>query len=250
MNMINNFFTSVFFLLFAVTSPTTNTLKIDPPVKKAETETETTATAGVSKVQALYNSLNANSFTLPEFECFAKAVNGYNKLKSQGKIKKEMLTVIDFSKSSNTKRLWIIDMNTNTVLYNTLVSHGRNSGNEFATTFSNEASSNKSSLGFYATGELYKGKHGESLRLDGLEKGINNNARARAIVMHAADYVCDNFIKQNHRLGRSLGCPALPNKLNKEIINLIQGKSCLFIYHPTEKYIAASQLVKGDGTTI
>ncbi|RZM11499.1 MAG: murein L,D-transpeptidase catalytic domain family protein, partial [Pedobacter sp.] len=153
------------------------------------------------------------------------------------------LTLIDFSKSSNTKRLWIIDMATKTVLYNSLVSHGRNSGDEFATSFSNEGSSFKSSLGFYATGEIYQGKHGSSLRLDGLEKGINNNARSRGVVIHAADYVCDNFIKQHRRLGRSQGCPALPNNLTKEIITLIKDKSCLFIYHPSGSYQQASKLL-------
>jgi hypothetical protein len=111
-----------------------------------------------------------------------------------------------------------------------------NSGNEFATQFSNENSSNKSSLGFYTTGELYNGKHGLSLKLDGQERGINCNARARAIVMHAADYVSESFAKQHSRIGRSLGCPALPNHLNKEIVNLIKGKSCLFIYHPSRSY--------------
>lgn len=180
---------------------------------------------------------------MPEFNVFDKAVKGFKHLKEQGKIKKDIITLIDFSLSSNVKRLWIIDMATQTVLYNTLVAHGRNSGDEFATTFSNASSSNKSSLGFYATGEIYKGKHGESLRLDGLENGINSNARSRAVVIHAADYVSDNFIKAHKRLGRSQGCPALPAALNKEVINLIKDKSCLFIYHPSRNYVEASKLL-------
>jgi hypothetical protein len=235
--MINNFFTSIFFLLFSLTNPGANA---DVPAAAAASAhvAEATVTA-----KDIYNGIDANGLSLPEFECFSKALAGYNKLTEQGAIKKHLLTVIDFSKSSNTKRLWIIDMDANKVLYNTLVAHGRNSGNEFATTFSNAQSSNKSSLGFYATGELYMGKHGQSLRLDGLEKGINCNARARAVVMHAADYVSENFIKQHTRLGRSLGCPALPNNLNKEIIKLITGKSCLFIYHPTKSYLQASKLL-------
>lgn len=192
---------------------------------------------------SLYNSLNANSHALPSVESFSNAIAGYNKLKEQGLIENEILTIVDFSKSSNSKRLWIIDMKAQTVLYNTLVAHGRNSGNEFATQFSNENSSNKSSLGFYTTGELYNGKHGLSLKLDGLEPGINSNARARAIVMHAADYVSESFAKQHSRIGRSLGCPALPNHLNKEIVNLIKGKSCLFIYHPSRSYTQASKLL-------
>ena len=246
--MVYNFFTSVLFLFFSfnAAAPKTtsveevragSTIAAEENKIEAVTETEKATTA------ALYQNIKEHSATVPEFTCFSTAVKGYNNLKAQGKIEKDLLTVIDFSKSSNTKRLWVIDMATQTVLYNTLVAHGRNSGNEFATTFSNDANSNKSSLGFYATGEIYRGKHGESLRLDGLEKGFNSNARNRAVVMHAADYVCQDFIRQHSRLGRSLGCPALPAKLNKEIIHLITGKSCLFIYYPSKNYTAHSKLI-------
>jgi hypothetical protein len=228
--MIYNFFTSILLLLSTVSAPT-NT-PIDPPVK---TVAEVAEKSAASAAEMIYHSLKTNSLSMPEFESFSKAIEGFNILKQQGKIKKDILTLIDFSKSSNTKRLWIIDMKTKTVLYNTLVAHGRNSGDEYATNFSNSNSSNKSSLGFYATGEIYNGKHGASLRLDGLENGVNSNARSRAVVMHAADYVSERFIQLHKRLGRSQGCPALPEKLNKEIINLIQGKSCLYIYHPSKK---------------
>lgn len=233
--MINNFFTSILFLLSSFTAPVveTTTANVEIPVVKTEKVT----------AETIYNSLDANSLSLPDFVCFSEALTGFKKLKAEGKIKKDLLTVIDFSKSSKTKRLWIIDMAANKVLYNTLVAHGRNSGNDFAKAFSNKANSYKSSLGFYATGELYTGKHGKSMRLDGLEAGINDNARARAVVMHAADYVSETIAKHNSRLGRSLGCPALPNNLNKEIINLINGKSCLFIYHPSQKYHSTSKLL-------
>jgi len=241
MPMIYNFFTSVFFLFFSLTTPTTSTADKQAEAPK-NIAANTTTTSGESAAVLTYNSLNANSHSLPSLESFTNAIAGYNKLQEQGRIKKQLLTIVDFSKSSNSKRLWIIDMKTMTVLYNTLVAHGRNSGDEFATKFSNENSSNKSSLGFFATGEIYNGKHGESLRLDGLEPGVNSNARSRAVVIHAADYVSTGFIKQHSRLGRSLGCPALPNELNKEIINLIQGKSCLFIYHPSRSYTQASKL--------
>lgn len=234
--MVYNFFTSVFFLFFSITATT-------PKHENSARALASAEAASVSAAELLYNNIKSHSASVPGFECFAKAVSGFNALKLQGKIKKDFLTVIDFSKSSNTKRLWIIDMATQTVIYNTLVAHGRNSGDEFATKFSNDASSNCSSLGFYATGEIYMGKHGESLRLDGLEQGINNNARNRAVVMHAADYVSEAFAKQHQRIGRSLGCPALPNGLNKEIINLIKGKSCLFIYHPSQSYATRSKLL-------
>lgn len=220
--MVYNFFTSVLFLFFSYTNaPKTNTAISAPVEKIAVTETE-----------SLYNALSAHNAVMPTMQCFEKAIKGYNLLKTQGKIQRHLLTVIDFSRSSNTKRLWIIDMDLQSVVYNTLVAHGRNSGDEFAQSFSNTNSSNMSSLGFYATGELYNGKHGQSLKLDGLENGLNSNARSRGVVMHAADYVSETFIKLHHRLGRSQGCPALPSGITKEVINLIKGKSCLFIYHP------------------
>src|SRR5699024_9246237 len=124
-------------------------------------------------------------------------------LREKGVIQKDILTLIDFSMSSNTKRLWVIDLATNTVLFQSLVAHGRNTGEEFASDFSNRNSSYQSSLGFYATGEIYQGKHGASLRLDGLERGVNDNARQRAVVIHGADYVSDSFIQKHKRLGRS-----------------------------------------------
>jgi hypothetical protein len=134
--------------------------------------------------------------------------------------------------SSNVKRLWVIDLASKTILFQSLVAHGRNTGEEFADNFSNAANSLKSSLGLYTTEEVYHGKHGLSLRLDGLEKGINDNARDRGVVMHAADYVSSSFVKNNKRLGRSQGCPAVPVAISKGIINTIKDKSCLFIYHP------------------
>jgi hypothetical protein len=234
--MVYNFFTSVFFLFFSITATT-------PKHTKSIGTFTAENNKAVSDVQSAYNLIKAHSLSMPKFECFSKAMQGFKRLKEQGKIKKDILTLIDFSQSSNTKRLWIIDMATQTVLHNTLVAHGKNSGEEFATAFSNAASSNKSSLGFYATGEIYNGKHGESLRLDGLENGINSNARSRAVVMHAADYVTESFIKAHKRLGRSQGCPALPPSINKKVINLIKGQSCLFIYHPSEKYLSKSKLV-------
>ena len=188
---------------------------------------------GVVSEEVIYNNLKTNQFSLPKLESFAEALRGFYKLKQKGIISKNILTLIDFSMSSNSKRLWVIDLDSNTILYNSLVAHGRNTGEEYASSFSNSAQSFKSSLGFYVTGEIYNGKHGISLKLDGLEKGVNDNARARGVVMHAADYVSNSFIKNNHRLGRSQGCPAVPVELSKEIISTIKNKSCFFIYHPS-----------------
>ena len=131
----------------------------------------------------------------------------------------------------------------NKILFHSLVAHGRNTGEEFATVFSNLNSSNKSSLGFYATGEIYRGKHGASLRLDGLEKGLNDKARERGVVMHGADYVSESFIRDHKRLGRSQGCPAVPVELTDEIIQVIKDKSCLYIYHPSRSFAMEERLI-------
>jgi hypothetical protein len=214
-----------FVLLMSFSSAPKNT---NPVVCKPKVETNS-----VSRNVLLYHELNANSFELPSFEVFNTALNGFYYLKNKGVIQKNILTLVDFSLSSNTKRLWVIDLDKETVLFQTLVAHGRNTGEEFATTFSNNAESFKSSIGFYATGEIYNGKHGLSLKLDGLEKGLNDKARERAVVIHGANYVSESFIKQNKRLGRSQGCPAIPVEINEKIITVIQDKSCLFIYHPS-----------------
>jgi len=183
-------------------------------------------------IERIYNSLNVGDFTLPQLTSFEKAVQGFYEMKTRGEIQKNILTIIDFSLSSSNRRLWVIDMDSNTVLYQSLVSHGRNTGEEYAEEFSNEMNSNKSSLGFYLTGETYLGKNGFSLRLDGLEIGVNDKARNRGIVVHGADYVSEDYIKENGRLGRSQGCPAIPMELRDKIIDVIKEKTCLFIYYP------------------
>ncbi len=195
------------------------------------------------KVASVYGKLHSDNLSLPQIESFSEALKGFYQLKDKGIVQKDILTLIDFSLSSNTKRLWVIDLSTNTVLINTLVSHGKNTGEEFATSFSNDASSFKSSLGFYVTGEIYSGKHGKSLKLDGLEKGINDHARERGVVMHAADYVSESFIKDHNRLGRSQGCPAVPPAMTEEIINTIKDKSCLFIYHLSRSAKTSQKLI-------
>ncbi|WP_316634275.1 murein L,D-transpeptidase catalytic domain family protein [uncultured Flavobacterium sp.] len=196
-----------------------------------------------AKIESVYNALNSNNFKLPELKTFSEALKGFYLLKERGIIQKNILTLIDFSLSSNSKRLWVIDLTTNTILFNSLVAHGRNTGEEFASEFSNSNSSYKSSLGFYATGEIYRGKHGASLRLDGLENGVNDNARERGVVMHGADYVSESFIRDNKRLGRSQGCPAIPMELTDEIIETIKDKSCLYIYHPSRSFTMEEKLI-------
>jgi len=222
----------------ATKESTKQTKKIDPQLLASNTKSALEA-----RVSSVYNSLQSNNIALPQLQSFSEALKGFYELKEKGLVKKDILTVIDFSLSSNVKRLWVIDLGTNTILLNSLVAHGRNTGEEFANSFSNSNSSFKSSLGLYLTGEIYNGKHGKSLKLDGLEKGINDNARERGVVMHAADYVSESFIRNHNRLGRSQGCPAVPAELNEEIISLIKDKSCLFIYHPSRSGATQAKLI-------
>jgi hypothetical protein len=224
------FFTSIY-MFFSFSN--TDNVKIN---KKKATNIAVLANvkSGIDeKAETVYNSLQSNQFQLPNAACFTQALKGFYSLKEKGLIKRDILTVVDFSLSSNAKRLWIIDLSANEVLFQSLVAHGRNTGEEFASNFSNTAESFKSSLGFYATGEVYNGKHGLSLKLDGLEKGLNDNARHRAVVVHGADYVSESFIKAHKRLGRSQGCPAVPVEAAADVIRLIKGGSCLYIYHPS-----------------
>lgn len=194
------------------------------------------------QARSMYQQIKSASFTMPKFESFEKALEGFYALQQKGLLQKNVLTLIDFSLSSNKKRLWVIDLTSKVILFQSLVAHGKNTGDEFANQFSNQEASFMSSIGFYLTGEVYFGKHGLSLRLDGLEKGINDLARKRAVVIHGANYVSASFIALHKRLGRSLGCPAIPEALSKDIISAIKGKSCLFIYHPSQNKFNGSKL--------
>lgn len=168
---------------------------------------------------------------------FELAYLGYYKLRDDGVLSKDgLLTIADFSKPSTDERLFVIDMDAQEIRYQTLVAHGRNSGKVFAESFSNKPNSNKSSLGFYLTLDTYVGGNGYSLKLKGLDKGLNDKAYERAIVMHGSAYVSEQFARSNGYLGRSLGCPAVPQKLTKPIINTIKNGSVLFIYHPEANY--------------
>lgn len=196
-------------------------------------------------IKNMYNELGSE-LGKPDFSVFSNAITGFFILKENGDVDKNLITIIDFSLSSNDERLWIVDVNKMKIVHKSLVAHGRNSGELFAHQFSNIVSSYQSSLGFYLTSNIYYGKHGLSLLLDGMEPGINDKARERAIVMHSADYVSEDFIKRNGRLGRSHGCPAIPMVDHKKIINMIAGRSCLYIYHPDAGYHANSEMLIHD----
>ena len=168
-----------------------------------------------------------------DYDIFKRAMDGYNSIELTNK---KLLSVIDYSKPSTEKRFFIIDLENHKLLYSTLVAHGKRSGYVNATTFSNRRGSNKSSLGFFRTGNSYFGKRGYSLQLEGLEKGINDNARSRGIVIHGANYVNEKFVDGNGVIGRSWGCPSVSKKISKEIIDLLKGGSLLYIYADDEFY--------------
>lgn len=169
------------------------------------------------------------------------AVKGYYNLKRQGLIRREgIVTLIDFDKPSVSERLYIIDVENRTVLHSSLVAHGKGSGEDVATSFSNRPGSNKSSVGFYLTENTYNGKNGYSLVLKGLDRGINDKAQRRSIVIHGADYVSREYINTHGRLGRSKGCPALSMENCQQVIDLIKEGTCLFIYHNGRDYFSRS----------
>jgi len=168
-----------------------------------------------------------------DYNVFKHAMDGYNSIELTNK---SLLSIIDYSKPSTEKRFFIIDIENHKLLYHTLVAHGKKSGYLNATKFSNKYGSYKSSLGFFRTGNSYFGIRGYSLKLEGLEKGINDNARLRGIIIHGANYVDERLVNGNGVIGRSWGCPAVSNKLSKEIINLLKGGSLLYIYANDELY--------------
>lgn len=198
--------------------------------------------------EEIYTSIGFENINQLQSEVFYKAYLGFTNLKKEGKLDEtsHLLTICDFSLSSAQKRLWVIDLNGKKVIFNSLVAHGKNTGEEFAKKFSNTESSLQSSLGFYITETTYNGSNGYSLKLLGMDSGYNDAAFQRAIVMHGADYVSEGFIKNQKRLGRSWGCPAVPRALAEPIINSIKGKNCLFIYYPDEQYLSSSKWLKAE----
>ena len=175
---------------------------------------------------------------------FTCAIKGYNYLLQQHRISNTaFLTIIDYSMPSTQKRLYVLDIQHGKLIFNTWVAHGRESGYNYASDFSNEDDSHKSSLGCYITGKTYEGANGYSLKLIGCEKGINDHAVNRAIVMHGAAYVSEAIIRMQGCLGRSFGCPAIPLGLHKKIIDRIKNGSCLFLYHPNKQYSTHSKIL-------
>ncbi|SJZ56198.1 L,D-transpeptidase catalytic domain [Chitinophaga eiseniae] len=196
--------------------------------------------------ESLYDSMRLDTTGLSR-DAFESAMQGYNQLENNGRLRNpDILSIVDFSLPSSKKRLFVIDVKNKLLLFNTLVSHGRNSGTLLASTFSNKINSYKSSLGFYVTGDTYNGEHGYSLRLEGEEAGINDNALSRGIVMHSAAYVNEALIKSQGYIGRSLGCPAIPEGVHRKVIQRIANGTCLFLYSPDKYYSMHSRMLVKD----
>jgi len=198
----------------------------------------------IDEKQEVYSLLHLADMGLSS-EAFKFAVKGFERLKKEGKLLNEsVLTIIDFSQSSNNKRMYVIDLARKALLFNTYVAHGRNTGDEFAEKFSNIPGTFQSSLGFYLTENMAIGsKVGLSLILKGLEKGFNDKAREREIIIHGADYATEEFIQKHGRLGRSYGCPSLPPDLIKPVAETIKGGTCLFIYRHDDNYLRKSSVL-------
>ena len=209
------------------------------PVVGVPKDPESVALTGVEACAGLYRSMQLEGVV--NWKAFRQAVAGYNKIENR---KRDILTLIDFSRPSTDKRLFVFDMKQRKLLFSSVVAHGKNSGDNYATSFSNEYGSYKSSLGIYLTESTYQGKNGYSLILNGLEKGINDRARERAIVMHGAAYANPSVASKGGRLGRSFGCPAVPQKLSRPIIDAIKGGSVMYIYAETPEYLAHSSVLR------
>jgi hypothetical protein len=209
----------------------------------ASAHVKTAAEIFAAEAVGMYQEMNLKKWGL-SIKAFEYALKGYRNLVEHGKVMKdEVLSICDFSQSSRRKRFYVIDMETKKVLINTWVAHGRNSGGEYARSFSNSPESHKSSLGFYRTGTTYYGTHGLALKIQGLEKNFNDKADERNIVIHGSEYVGSGFLARSPINGRSFGCPALPQQETGRIIQTIKDGSCLFIYHPTKNYIQKSRVL-------
>lgn len=231
-----------YFLVF-LSSPFKTVSADEPKTNEARELNSNNSETGVDNyIFSLYKRIDFGNYQRLSYEVFNKAYRGFINLRNAGKLDagKDIISVCDFSLSSSEKRLWIIDLGKKKVLFNTYVAHGRGSGREYASVFSNNSNSHQSSLGFYVTGATYDGSHGTSLRLFGMDEGYNDAAFDRNIVVHGADYVSEKFVRENDYMGRSSGCPAVPAKLSLPIINIIKDGTCLFIYYPQKNYLATS----------
>lgn len=225
MNTFLSILTSVFFATTTPVAPSTT-----PTAKPA-----TTAVAISTQLQHL-------SQKAPQLDkkVLQLALVAYKKASDKGSVKKPVLTVIDYSLPSSKQRMWIFDVRQERLLYNTYVAHGANSGNTIPHHFSNRVMSKETSLGTYITRDTYMGSKGLSLNLQGLERGFNDNAYNRRVVIHGAWYVEPDFIKKAGHAGRSWGCPSIAKTMAKPVINTIKNGSVVFAYYPDKYYLSHS----------
>jgi hypothetical protein len=239
-----------FLLLFfcALIRPGTSTVQPDQPAQGGVEQSD-------SVISKAYESLQEPALNP---EAFRIALSGYRSLCAKGLVNRDsLITIIDYTLPSSEERFFVINLRQNRVIYRTLVAHGRNSGELYATRFSNRAQSHQSAIGFFITGSPYFGGQGYSMLLTGVDTGYNDQARMRSIVVHGARYATPQYVKQYGRLGRSFGCPALPPYVNAEIINSIRDGSVIFSYYPDKDYIqesvvlgAAAKPGNGPGTVL
>lgn len=240
--LVSSIVITLLHLPFSFAKSATGTKLFIFPPSDSVAKNSVTAAPVLTTIKSVYDSLHLDLKGLSQ-QAFDMAKQGLQKLVEEGKlINGSIISIIDFSQPSTQKRLFILDMKNYKILFNTLVAHGKNTGREWATSFSNQNESFKSSPGFYITKGTYEGKNGYSLKLEGIERGINDKAFERGIVMHGAEYVSDAFVDAQGYTGRSQGCPAVPVKVNRPIINTIKNGTCLFVYHPS--YINRSSLLR------
>ena len=234
------FYLSIFLVLTSFNNATSKGSNNETSLENIG-ETVTTNTSSAMSA-LLYEKLELANVGLSE-EVLNSAVKGYEKLLQEGVLENtKYLTIVDLSQSSRKKRFYLLDLENNKLALNTFVAHGKNSGIDKAVKFSNTPDSEASSLGFYVTKDTYLGKHGLSLKLAGLEDGFNDNAESRSIVVHGANYVNPARVNSAY-MGRSQGCPALPEAVAPKVIKMIKGGSAIFVYHPTEKYLNGSKIL-------
>lgn len=197
----------------------------------------------VATASSIYDEMDLEDSGLSR-KAFQYAWTGYYKLRKKGVIRRTgILSICDFSQSSSNQRMYVIDVRNRRLLYRTFVAHGINSGEEFASSFSNRPESCKSSLGFYVTQRTYTGINGLSLRIEGVDKGFNDNAGKRAIVIHGASYVSQRILHKYGVMGTTFGCPAVPTEMSSQIIPVVKNGSCFFIYYPSKKYLSQSTVL-------
>jgi hypothetical protein len=197
-------------------------------------------------IKTLYTSIGLEKIGM-NYDVFRYGMIGFYSLKQSGKVSdRNLVSFIDFTKPSTEKRFYTVDLDSRSVKFHSLVSHGRNTGENIAKSFSNKEHCNQSSLGFYITGETYVGSKGYSMRLDGVDGNYNSNMRNRAVVMHDAEYVSDSWVKKYGRLGRSQGCPALPKEICKTVIDTIKDKTVIFAYYNDADYLKSSAYLRLD----